>query len=244
MSIEIRWSGQLGNNCFQYIVARLFAEKQNLKIVSDFPYSWLMETTPQMGHRIESPIIRITDEMPEFFDWAVRPARYVFDGFFQRSRWIKNHRDKIKTFFELPVVEKNSKDFAIHIRLKDYRWSWEGGRVIHPSWYLKCIQQEMLQKPFEKLHIFTDEVDPKYLEFFKQFNPEVHSGNVADDFNALRTFERIASSNGTFSWLAACLGHAERVYIFKPFVRESFVELTDFHGAVVFDGEFLPGGKL
>jgi hypothetical protein len=55
------------------------------------------------------------------------------------------------------------------------------------------------------------------VETFNEFDPIVRIGHsVKDDFNFMRSFDKILLQHGTLSWWAAALSHASKVGIFGP----------------------------
>ena len=61
-------------------------------------------------------------------------------------------------------------------------------------------------------------------EALRQLNPLVRRGySIADDFNYIRSFDKILIQSGTLSWWAACLSNASKVGAYGPWrpYRES-----------------------
>lgn len=237
MGVQVRYQGRLGNHLFQYIAARLFAEENDLRLLSCLPPNDVVRDAARLdGRRIYGPPVAITDER-DVFDGSWPPGHYVFDGYFQRSHWYHERRDKVLRSIELrPIQEINRKDIVINLRIdEDYRsLNW----VIHPSWYLDILAQEK----FERLHIVSDVRDDGYLSHFRKYDPVILSSGPKGDWEHLRSFDRIVTANSTFSWWAAYFSKASRIYTFKRWVTHPIPQLHAFPNGVEVDGKFFHEG--
>jgi hypothetical protein len=237
MCVQVVYKGRLGNNLFQYIAARLFAEVNDLYLASSLPANDVIQCTPHKAGRIVcTPPVQITDQDDLFGrPWGLNS--YSFNGYFQRSWWYHERRADILRFVELqPIPAVNRKDIVINLRVdEDYRsFNW----VINPSWYLKILAEER----FDRLHIVTDVRDEAYLSHFKQYDPIVVSSGPKGDWEYLRSFDRIVTANSTFSWWAAYFSQASRIYTFKRWVIHPDPQLQAFPNGVEIDGKFLHEG--
>jgi hypothetical protein len=52
-----------------------------------------------------------------------------------------------------------------------------------------------------------------YLKYFDKYNPTIVSHDEYSDFEFIRSFDKIISSNSTFSWWAAFLSDASEIYL-------------------------------
>jgi len=231
MSVTTKFNGRLGNNLFQYTLARLYAEQHGLKLITKWNNGQYFRTTePMTGESISGPIFNITDNNYEEFSGTRHQAH--FSGYFQRSKWYKPHRDKIKSYFDLPMVQPNDSDLVLHIRAGDYH---NMGVVIHPNWYKNILRQET----YNRLFIVMSPLEADILDQFKEFNPIIVSSSVYNDFLFIRNFKKIICSNSSFCWWAAFLGDPSKVYTFPSWVKSGLAELADLPNAVQVDGPFL-----
>lgn len=237
MTVEVNLKGRFGNHIIQYSIARLFAENNGLKLVTPFGFQKELEATPAAdGEEVKGAHVLVTDDNLDIFNQKFPPQHYKFDGYFQRSYWLADNRAKIRTFFKTAPAEFDEENIVMHIRLGDYRYAYGASRVIHPDWYKTCLMSEQ----FKKLYIVMDEYDEEYLKHFDLFNPVlVQSTDFITDWNFLRRFKRLISSNGSFGWTAGLLGNATKMYVFKPFVQRPEVQMTKFDFGVEIDGVFL-----
>lgn len=237
MSVSIAYKGRIGNNMFQYAMARLIAAHNGLKLVTPWNDPKFIEATDNPEG------LSITGDLKRVVDTLENPLReeycceVVVDGFFQDARYYNEWREEIRTFWKLPTTQKNTEDLVIHLRLTDYYWR-PNSCVIHPEWYYSIIKREK----FRKLYIVVEPhvTNKKYLSYFKQYRPVIVSGTPKDDFEFLMSFDRIACSNSTFAWWAAFLGNASKIWLHKKWMGLHRVNsrLVNMAGAIIKDGEF------
>ena len=236
MSVSCSYTGGLGNNLFQYVVARLFAEKNDLIFDVPFCHGDPGTIAPRPGRAFCEPVIRVGEHnIEEVFDSPAIDAYYDFSGFFQQAARYYAHRDLIKSYFLLPAQETNTRDIVVHVRHDDY------GRAhrIHWSWYREILKQEH----FEKLYIVAQNTHldsfREYVEHFVEWSPVVVSQSAVEDLRFISSFDRILTANSTFSWWATFFGRPSKVYTFKRWLPIAEVSLHAFSGATVVDGPFL-----
>jgi len=234
MGVSIKYHGRFGNHLFQYICARLFSEKYNIKLITQFT-SDIVHILPNPDGIVvdgDAKVIRDNDNVLDK-DWPI--GRYVFDGYFQNSNWYYDAKDKIYNFVEAKEVQQiNKDDVVMHIRTGDYS---KLGWVIHPSWYTRIIES----LKYNKLYLVTDSVKDDYLMHFRKYKPIIISKNANDDFNFIRSFDRIICSNSSFCWWAVFFSKATKVYTFKrwvPYRVNKHINLPNIPNAQVLDGSF------
>ena len=233
MSDQVKFQGRLGNHLFQYIAARLFAEENGLRLTSPLPENDVVREMPRRdGERVYGAPKSITDA-DEIFSRPWPKARYIFDGYFQRSHWYHERRARVLHCVELPPIgEINRKDIVINLRVGDDYQSLNW--TIHPSWYLKILKREK----FDRLHIVADERNEEYLSYFREYAPIVTSSGRKGDWELLRSFDRIVTANSTFSWWAAYFSRASMIYTFQRWVTHPIPRLHAFPNGVEVDGKF------
>ena len=235
MSVRVNYSGQFGNNLFQYCAARRFARKNNLQLLTEWPHSTIFPATPCMGgEQVAEPYRKLLDTQDDLLDRPYPPGAYCLEGYFQRPRWYDEHLDEIKSFFVLPKMCHMGDDLAVHLRLGDYRDFGPGRAIIDPGWYVHLIKKI----PHRKLWIVSQEWNTRYMEPFKQFKFEYVHGFMEHDFMFLMAFKKLICSNSTFCWWAAKLGYAQELYTFKPWIKGTWINLALTKGATPVDGEF------
>jgi len=222
MSVEINYTGNgLGNVLYQYVYARLLAEKNNLYLKTKFPYQQIFKTSEHKnGLLLETPVITIRDvagceDGEKFFNAKLAPAHYILSGYFQTAVNYSEHADKIKSFFIIDDFKKNTEDIVMHVRLADFGKSPTRKKaiIVEPQWYLNILKNER----FSKLHIVGSRKGEPYLDFFKKYNPIVFEpdGNFGN-FRYIRRFDKIIGSNSTYCIWATFFSNATKIYAFCP----------------------------
>jgi hypothetical protein len=241
MSVDVDFFGRTGNNLFQYTLARLIAEKSNLKLTTPWCAPDFIETTPHKdGDIVMGDMIRITDVSSNPLSHDYGQNHVHLHGYFQDATLYNDYREDIKKFFVLKKLEKNTEDICMHLRLTDYWWD-RNKSVIHPLWYHGILRGEK----YRKLYIVVEPhcTNDVYLRYFKQFDPVIISGSKKDDFDFIRSFDRIVCSNSTFAWWAAFLSDASKIWTFKPWMNKKCVsvwpKLPNMEGATMVDGSFI-----
>lgn len=234
MSVRVHYLGGFGNNLFQYACARLFAMENGLRLETEFNHPEALPMTPfDGGAVVDGPVINIGEGMTPF-SHPYAPNPYNFIGYFQKSSWYIPRRQKIESFAKPVPVQRNREHVVMHLRLGDFK---QCRIAIHPSWYLGIL--ERIFQPAGRLFIVTNEPDPQYLSFFNKYNPHVICANYAHDWNFLRQFDTVISSNSTFCWWAAFFSRPSRLYTFKRWIGNAGMEMEGLDNQTVVDGRFL-----
>lgn len=225
MSVQINYKGRCGNNIFQYVTARIFSEKNQLNLEQNLNCDVLKNSPNKTFEKIaKNNTIRlnnksfVNDELTYQGDY-----NYIFDDFFQNCIYINNNEDMVKTFFDLPKIEKNLKDIVLHIRLDDKVHSndisnpesWDKAEIMHPDYYTSILDKEN----YDKVYIVVDNIkykwEEKYMSYFNKYNPIIVSKTPYEDFHFMRSFNKIITSTSTYSYWSAFLSDAEKIYTFK-----------------------------
>jgi len=238
MSVQVAYLGRFGNNLLEYTCARLFAEENNLTLMTKWNHeNTLSATTPRQGRVFNTPVTVIGDSAEDILNKKWQDGSYLLKGYFQKWRLYQGRRERIKSFFNLSSEPINAEDIVVHARLGDFRIleigrPWGGNRVIDASWYLKCLEMEK----FKQLYVVTEKYEP-YLARFKKHNPVILCGRKwFEDWTFIRRFERAIISNGTFAWTAAFLGNAKKVYMFQRGISDIRQDLCGMDYVVQVDG--------
>lgn len=209
MSVHIRYHGRFGNHAYQYACARLFAEDNGLRLISEFPEKSrkiLPVTRPQEGMNLDSPEVIITDKTKKLFEERRPPAKYLIDGYFAKPWLFHDRRSRVNRIFApRPVEMRDQGDIVANIRLGDFR---PLRLILHPKWYLDILSKES----FSQLFIVADEYHEQYMSYFKAYDPIFVKTTPAEDWDYLRTFDRIICANSSFSWWACFFSRASKIY--------------------------------
>jgi len=240
--IKIKWTGgRFGNSLFLYTFARLVARKFQYKLATDLPENDILINSENPGGYVyENDPIEINDLSSNafFLPCNLEKRLHIIHGYFQNINYYQENEQEIKSFFIYEKQEKITKDIVMHVRLTDYKKFGPKGTVIHPSFYSNILDKE----PFDKVYIVTDEPgDTDYFKHFKKYNHEIIHDSAKNDFFFMMQFDRIISSNSTFSWWASFLGNASKIYTFVPWLRncDDYYQNWRMRNSVPRHGEFI-----
>jgi len=207
--INVHKLGTLGNNMWQYAVARVIAEENNLKLncysIPGFP------NTEQVvdGNEYDSPVVRI--EGHSFDANSLANSRVEMAGYVQRYEYIRKHKEKVKEWFQLDVqspMEVLPTDFVVSIRR-----GWNGYPVsLCPS--KEYFMEVFNHVEYDRIILCTDTFEDPFFQFMDELNVEV----IKAQFSPLEQFALIKSANkilltpSTYCWWAAFLSNAEEIY--------------------------------
>lgn len=229
LGVTCEYHGRTGNNIFQYVFARLIAEKNGLAMDTAWIHpDFIRVTTPAPGDRFVEPVVGINDlywnqHDIDWFSRDFRGKRVMCSGFFQSPMYYDKHTDLVKSFFDLDKVEKRPKnEIVMHVRLDDYADPGLQSVIAH-TWYAKILTSMQFNTKKNKLYIVTDpksKDDPYLKKFIITYQPTIISNSAAEDFHFMREFDTIICSNSSFAWWAAWLSEASRIFTFSKWIRE------------------------
>jgi hypothetical protein len=218
------YGGGFGNRMFQYIFARLFADKLKLALKSHpgKDITDVIKLTGQPEYKEYEKIKHTINDHFTYDDILKRDHEdcgYHLIGYFQHAEYYLENRNLIRSYFIYnPPTELDKKNIVAHIRLGDYKVYGKNGNILHPDYYLNILKREK----YDKLFIVTDEPEWKeYFDYFNGINYEIISdtnnavrlpNKTAQDFYYLMKFDRIIIGNSSFSWWAAFLSNASKIY--------------------------------
>lgn len=218
--ITIDWVPQatnnssLGNHLFQVALAKILAEKCGHFLSDDVilngPISkrWFPQLKGNDGFISRSPITYVMSgnkiKIPG--DMNLKIAK---NGYFQRYEYYKPYKEDIKKWLDNIGIggERliHNDDLVLHYRLGDYI---KNGYIMNPSW----VKETLKGINFRQLWIVTDDPLnlPKELDYFEPV--KLTNQNHYLDFIFIERFNNIFISQSTFSWWAAWLSNASKIY--------------------------------
>jgi hypothetical protein len=166
----------------------------------------MAEEDPRLGFLISDPISGFSGTCEQVGN-SFGKKDIVLDGFFQDYKIYTEHKEKIRQWFRFKKLSSQPEDkLIIHVRLGDYLTTPDHHHMIVPiNFYHRLIE---IDKPSTVCFV-TDSPNHPCL---KQFNAEIVSTDTLHDFAFLASANRLCISNSTFSWWAAWLSDAERIY--------------------------------
>jgi hypothetical protein len=225
MSVSINFKGRCGNNIFQYVTARIFAEKHGILLKTKLDCDIVKTKNNDSGYSFTGNRKIMTnkdfiDNELQFYGYDVE---YFFDDYFQNCKYINNHIDLVKSFFDIPTINKNTNDIVLSIRLDDKVHSnnlktpetWDLAEIIHPDYYKKILDSETYDNVFIVVDKIKYDWENQYMSNFDNYNPIIISKTPYEDFHFIRSFNKIVTSTSTYSYWAAFLSEADTIYTFK-----------------------------
>jgi hypothetical protein len=218
VSVIAQYEGRLANNMFQYAFARILAARMGyalraprlLNVANDIAGEWNVqpEQVVSDGTDIDEICANKT------------PRRIICHGFFQQAKHYLPHRVEMRDWFAcaLNPLERDAGNVVFHVRTGDYRhYGWE----LPQDYYRRCAAEAKTQYPDAPCKIVTDDHTSslRYIEVIRNRWPsasiQTNFGEAVAlrDFNILLGAKAIVCANSTFSWMAAFLSHAERVWM-------------------------------
>jgi hypothetical protein len=252
--ITVDYYGRSGNQLFQYVFARILCMQYGKWLYTPSPQSFVPIVPQKMLPSLKTGFTAMLNDhnadglMDKTFTIAGVTHLHLH-GYFQKSWYYNPYRDKIKTEIFKPITMQMDYDnIVIHLRLADYFWH-KVNSVISPEWYINILKGQ----EYKKCYIVVEDhpTNKKYLQFITGGirNCEVVTGGSAlEDFNFIRSFDRIVCSNSTFCWWAAFLSNATKIWTFKPWMNKVgakyMPDLAGIAGAIEADGKFYTDREL
>jgi hypothetical protein len=208
--IQVNRLGTLGNNMWQYAFSRVIAEENNLKLdcysIPGFP-----KTLEKIdGNVFSEPVITIHGHYINLEEIDSN-CRIEMSGYVQRYEYIKNHKQKVKEWFQLDVnspIEVLPDDFVVSIRR-----GWNG----YPT--SMCPPKEFFIEVFEKVSynriiLCTDTFDDPFFDFMNSLGVEVIKAkySILEQFALIMSANKILLTPSTYCWWAAFLSNASEIY--------------------------------
>lgn len=228
MPASIKFNGRFGNNLFQYITTRIFCEKNCINLNTELNNDIVNFTNHKYFDDDLSSSTQIIINSQSYnendeLNFYGKNINYEFNDYFQNCNYINNNINLINKFFILPEIKKNNDDIVLHLRLDDYLhtnnisypYDWNKSEIIHPNYYKNILKLEN----FNKLYIVVNNInynwEREYLSNFNEYSPIFITQTPKEDFNFIRNFNKIITSNSTFCYWAAFLSDAEKIYTFN-----------------------------
>ena len=219
--ITYNTAGRIGNQLFQYTIARLLAEKIGFELGHQYDWNDTITATPlKPGKRYSNDPITIVEKIDtgNILERKYEKRHYHLSGFWQEAHYYLPYREQILGFFNEKATTKTDKaNIVMHVRLSDYKIFGKGGTVLDPQYYIDCLEYEI----FDDLFIVTDAPNDDYFNAFEKYNPIYNFGTEKQDFWFLTQFDRIICGNSSFSWWAAFLSNATKIFTPDCWIRNS-----------------------
>jgi len=210
--VSIIYSGQLGNNLFQYIAAYLFAKKFNFQIISKIVENkFLLPSIKSYNNNNLNKVIYVDDKnfMTLLESETLELAHYVFTGYYQLKDFILNYKDEIKSLFTLNIIPQSLDSVFVSYRLGDI----DGLRQALPiEYYEKALELTKYNSGF----ITTDSPNHNNIKYLiDKYGLTLYQNSPLETIDFGKNFNNLILSEGSFSWWIGFLSSADNVYFNK-----------------------------
>lgn len=248
--VNVIYQGRTCNNLFQYVFARILAEKNGLQMKKPWEHpEFISITEPVAGRTILNPTAYIDDQVKieDWYNMDYTQSHVVIKGFFQYPELYIPYKNKILSWMFLPeMAAGHEDDIVCHLRLDDYILLNE---VISPEWYAGILNRPenagkrvtvVFQQPKRNWEM-------EYINKLKALCSRellFYFGNdIVRDFHFIRSFGTILCSNSSYCWWATFLSRAKKVYSFSRWMVGTTATLQATPGFEAVDGEYFNVGK-
>lgn len=212
--IQVLYSGGLGNNLFQYALGRILAEELGYELKAD-PINGFPGTYEKVsGESYEEEIIYNGHYIDIKEILKNKPKKcIVLDGFFQQSKYYEPYKSRIKNWFRMEEgpspMDKN--DLLVHIRRGDY---FIAKSFLPMEFYSTVVNKQQ----FHRIFVCTDNPRDQFVRKFikENNNASILSKPTLEEFRIMVSANNICISQSTFSWWAAFLSNANKIYYPLP----------------------------
>jgi hypothetical protein len=218
--ITAKLIGGLGNNMFQYAIARIIADQKqcNLLVEGIDTLTKVFPNAVNITDRIDlcGNVLEVGYKSEEKYLHHINMSKISshngpinIEGFFQKYELYKNHKSTIKNWFsfdESGFKKPTKKDLIIHHRLGDYvRLNWQ----LFPEDVMKIIKNNNIE--YENCYIVTDDPSNKILNSYN-INAIILKQTELEDLTFMKYANQLIISHSSFSWWAAFLGNQNKIY--------------------------------
>ncbi len=228
--ITVEYKGGLGNILFQYAFGRLLAEELGCALRADvipgFPGTNDVVTGHDYSDKQEIVVEGHQTDMQALLS-ITEPSHIIVRGGVQRSEYFVPYRDRVRLWMQpecsADCMQPKEADLVMHIRRGDYLR--EVGYPLPDSYYINVMEQAKC----DRIMIVTDDPADPFFKNFERFSPVLVSQSQMEDFCLIRNANHICLSQSTFSWWAAYLSDAKRIYFPHPVTGPFSDERPDIH---------------
>ena len=230
-----------GNKLFQYLTALIYAEKNNLYLISkpnikciDIDYDKLNQNKVKKYEKkltiqhLNSSNFNNDGEL----DFFGNDKLYWITDFFQNANYLnKNYKIIMKYVILKPPIETlynyreqlTGNEILCILRLGQTK----GIELVNPEYFVKIFNKNNFDKIYFLIYPYNDVDINKYLSYLKKYSDKIelikHNDSL-EDFYCVNNFKYIASSISTYNWWSIYfIKNIEDKVIYTP------ENLGDFH---------------
>ena len=223
--IQCSLGGRLGNQMFQYSIARIIAERNGYNFYippigegplpcDGEPYHHIAKFFPNldMGLRDGDLQYIYQEQHSQQFDPSLFtiPNFVRLCGYFQTEKYYDGYEDRIKEWFKLEM-DDTTKNILDKYPVEEYCYihfrAWvfgEGQTYTSRKYYIDAIERIKLLNPNIKVLIITDDMEVAKVAF-PDDNFEMITNDMMIDFKLLYYSRYLVASCSSFSWWASWL---------------------------------------
>lgn len=181
----------------------------------------------------------------KLFDHKYKDIGFFLQGYYENKDFYEDNKEKILNYFP-KIKKTNLNDLVFHFRTGDrlfYKnefnskpssssiknaidtFKFEKLYVVTDMYDWKIQTPESIEKLKFHVEVNSDQKicskeSARYFNecygMLEKYNPIIINSNVLDDFNFIRSFDKILFQHGTMSWWAAFLSDASRIGVYGP----------------------------
>ena len=217
--------GRIGNNIFQYWMARLLCRLHGHRLVG--VHQWHLPGAVTIDDKNYMHCVNGSS-------LALRAHNVIAHGYFQNLDLFGNaHRGFVKSImtqgntdplhyenyracdFAPRAVQRtplSDRDLVMHVRLDDFIHDHHNSDIVRRDFYVNAMGD---RREWNKIYIVTDALrtdkERQYIDLLKKEltgDVVLHQGSLLDDWHLLQSATNLIVSNSTFAWTALILGSA------------------------------------
>jgi hypothetical protein len=212
--IYVTFRGRLGNQMFQYTLARILGEKFNQRIHTSSPDFPFIEENEIIKRTYEKNILVDDNNFLQILESKnLDSTNFILSGYFQNRLFPLKYGKKILDCFNIEQRHKEREEIFIHYRLGDF----PEDNIPRPEYYIYCLD-EILKTSNQKIYISTDSPQhDRIIDLQKKYEAKIV--NFKKPREAIiygSQFKNKILSFGTFSWWIGFLGNQNNIYCPNP----------------------------
>jgi len=205
--VKVNYIGTLGNNLWQYCVARSIAEKYGLKLQVK-PIDGFENTKQEVDGNVGVNSVKViqTHILPPIDE----NSNVYLNGYFCKYRYLRPYKENIKEWLYLPKLEKDFDDSDELVLTIRRGWNgWPTKLCPDVEFYIDFIKNN---PQYKKITLCTDSFDDVYFEKLNPYIDNFIKESPIEQFRYIMSSKNILLSSSTFSWWAAYLSDAKTIY--------------------------------
>lgn len=238
------FAGWLGNNLWQYCIAKILAEELRYKVfcppIYGFPDTYSCQCNRPLSCYPTDHILAFQDISLAHVICNKSPRNIKLEGYFQKYEYLKPYKEKIRREWleidsQLLLPPQDPDDIVVHVRCGENNSKYPGS--VPFDYYKKALGRAT----YKRVVICTDEPDHPFIKNFAPYHPIIHSTRSItafikspleaelnkvnfDDFVYMLSFNKMILSYSTYAWWIGFLTEAQEIYMPCPDHTSSYYD--------------------